>query len=202
MRRFLKFPERFCDDSRPSWTLFAFFIVCCALLAYTLYARQPERYRQLTEWFSFRAKRVNIHPLVQAANFAPAAGPRFQSSGNAINSGAAFREAGVSPATGRVFVFRGMTFKDAPSVPQTERNAARPRRGVRITAVEKRSVAGLSGFQVGDVVVSVNRLPTASLVEFERVVRQFVGFSPGLLFDVYRNGRLYYMTLATSPITG
>ena len=173
--RLYKFPARFCEDSRPYWVLFVCFIVFNSLLVYTLYTRQPERYRRISRWLSFRPVAGTVVPTVQAANFTLPLAAR-----------------GMTTMT-------GTTLRGLPARRAAKRGGQRPRFGVEILAIRKKSVPYLSGFRKGDIIVSVNRVPCRGIDDLDRLI---AGQDPskGILFDVCRNGRFYYMTLEPTNV--
>lgn len=174
--RLYRFPETFCRDSRPYWALFVGFVVCNLLLVYTLYTRQPERYRGLWRRFSAGSTNSSDAMTAQSAAFAP------------------YFDISPSIVQKEQIEFIGMSMgKIRPTVGFPSLGA--PDGGLQIQSVDKSSVPYMSGFRSGDIVVSVNRTPIYSIGDFERVIRQPGALSNGILFDVFKNGRLHYMTI-------
>ncbi|HUT25617.1 MAG TPA: hypothetical protein VM492_14835 [Sumerlaeia bacterium] len=197
--RLYRFPDHFCRDSRPYWALFICFVLCNAMLLYTLYTRQPERYRRISRWLSHKPLHTADFSGVQRANLV--AGPADQP-GNAWQSGTpgndAPRPANQEPGWGKTVDFMGMTLRDAPRVKARANRAGGRRRprGVEIASVRRKSVPYLSGFRKGDVIVSVNRMPCRSVDDLEATVRQ-ADLSQGILFDVHGQNGPCYMTIET-----
>ena len=66
--------------------------------------------------------------------------------------------------------------------------------GVIVARIADGSPAGEAGLQVGDVITEVNRKPTASLRDFQKVAAS-LGFKEPALVLVLRNGRSLYLTI-------
>ncbi len=66
--------------------------------------------------------------------------------------------------------------------------------GVIVARIADGSPAGEAGLQVGDVITEVNRKPTASLRDFQKVAAG-LGFKEPALVLVLRNGRSLYLTI-------
>ncbi|HIJ74284.1 MAG TPA: hypothetical protein HPP83_09305 [Candidatus Hydrogenedentes bacterium] len=187
--RVFRFPDRFCADSRPYWALFVFFILSIVLLVYTLYTRQPERYRRISRLFPFRAESSSSSLEAQAAAFAP----RAEGGGIPLAPGGVVAARGAGSAR-RTVAFFGMTLRD-PVVGQAARRPGKGMSsGIPVVAIDKKSISYLSGFRTGDVIVSVNRVPTRRVADLEMLARS-LDPSAGILLDVFRNGQCYYMTL-------
>lgn len=177
--RIFRFPDRFCADSRPYWVLFVCFILSNILVIYTLYTRQPERYRRISHWFSVESPFTHSFSEAQSAAFTiPGSGQ------------------GTTYPPVRTVEFGDMTLGPATAKQVRKRDPGAARYGVEVVSIDKKSVPYLSGMRSGDVIVSVNRMPTYTVADFERVARN-MDTSQGILFDVYRNGRFYYMTVET-----
>ncbi len=183
--RILRHPERFCEDSRPYWFLFVCFLLANVLLLYTLYAKQPERYRRISRWIMFESSDSSSAGSADNAQVAALSVPKDPSKSNWL-----------FPGPGRKVGFGGMTLGEALSKRTRKGNTGTARDGVQVLFIDKGSVTYLSGVRQGDVIVSVNRMPTYTLDEFERVARQ-TDTSRGVLFDIFRKGRFYYMTIET-----
>lgn len=95
----------------------------------------------------------------------------------------------------------GMTLGNAASNLARRGDLGTGRNGIAVLAIARRSVPYLSGIRTGDVIVSLNRIPTYTLHNFEDAVRN-VDTSQGILLDVYRHGRFSYMTLETQNARG
>lgn len=188
-----KFPDRFCADSRPYWALFACFVAANILLLYTLYTRQPERYRSISGWlFSRKTSDSVVIPDAQAAAFG---GSPVGAYGMMPPSAGAPSMAGQSAAaTARTTRFLGMTLQDVPPNQGRHPAAQAARHGLPIVAVDKNGPAYLYGLKKGDALVSINRIPASTVAEFERITRNLDG-TKGVLLDVYRGGRSYYITI-------
>jgi len=193
--RMLRHPDKFCEDSRPYWALFLCFILCNILLLCTLYTRQPERYRRISRWFSAESPPApELSEARASAFFIPGA-----SQGLSQYTGIAQAGNGPAPAPNaprRIIEFGGMLLADGASNQARKRDPGAARYGLEILRIDKAGMPYLSGMRKGDVIVSVNRLPTYTVDDFERVA-QSIDTSQGTLFDVYRNGRFYYMTVET-----
>lgn len=181
--RILKFPDEFCANSRPYWILFFVFILSNILLIHTLYTRQPERYRRMSRWFSLESS-------------SDSSSSDSDSSSSDSDSSSSEAQAAVFTTLGRTVEFGGMTLRDASAKHVRKRDPGADRYGVEVLSISKRSVPYLSGMRRGDVIVSINRMPTYTVTDFEQVA-QNLDTSQGILFDVYRNGRFYYMTVET-----
>ena len=191
--QFIKHPDKFCDDSKPYWILFLCFIFCCVMLLGTLYTRQPERYRRISRWLTTDSPSSVEPALAQAAAFYnPVRGETGMQGGMQSGKGKAFAP---GPAE-RIIEFGGMTLGNAAPNRAKKESTGAARYGVEILRMDRAGVTCLSGMRRGDVILSVNRLPTYTLDDFESVV-QTLDTSRGVLFDVYRNGRSYYMTVET-----
>ena len=193
---FFKHPDTFCADSRPYWALFVCFILCNLLLIYTLYTRQPERYRRVSRWFTFESQSLPGPAEGQAAALAVPGGRA--GAPNARGGVAQIRDWLVPgpPSPKRTVAFGGMTLGEASANQASKRDPGDARYGVEVLSIDKKSVPYLCGVRKGDVIVSVNRLPTRTAADFEAVVRN-LDTAQGILFDVYRNGRFYYVTVET-----
>ncbi len=190
----IKYPEHFCDDSRPFWALLVCFLIANVLLMYTLYTRQPERYRRISRWISVEAKALPSLPKSHPAAVAAAGGEQDRTAGTAPYSTTPYSQ---EP---RVDLW-GMTLGNAPSNYARRRDPGTGRNGIAVVAIEKRSVPYLSGIRRGDVIVSLNRIPTYALHDFEDAIRN-IDTSQGILLDVYRDGRFSYMTLEARSAMG
>jgi hypothetical protein len=193
------FPDRFCGNYRPYWVLMGLFMVSNILLVYTLYTRQPERYHRLL------GERTD--PDLTPANETPVAGQKaaFLSApgANVANgwSGPAFRNpawvTGLPPAGLETFEFLGMTLGNhrpnrIGGVDPT--STSPPHYGVQVVRIDKKSVPYLSGFRKGDVIVEVNRRSVYAVGDFRSAV-EAANPQQGVLLDVYRDNRFYYMTI-------
>ena len=188
------FPDRFCADTRPYWFLFLGFAVSAGLLVYTLYMRQPERYRGIWRLLSGESSDSFAAPDIQMAGYMRL--PRNPAT-VAVDAMLSWNQTGqaAKPETR----FLGMTLTDMPEG-RTQRQAAEmSSRGVLVTAVDSRSLSYVCGFQAGDLIMSVNRISTPTLLDFQRV-SSGLDFSQGVLFDICRNGKLLYMTLDTRSV--
>lgn len=198
--QFIRHPDKFCEDSKPYWILFLCFIFCCIMLLGTLYTRQPERYRRISRWLTADSSSSTGPAQAQAAAFYNPGGPGGGEPGMQDGIRRAVQpEKGAALAPGstkRIIEFGGMTLGDAAPNQARKEATGSARYGVEILRIDKTSVTYLSGMRRGDVIMSVNRLPTYTVDDFERVV-QTLDTSQGVLFDVYRNGRSYYMTVET-----
>lgn len=191
--RIIKYPEHFCDDSRPYWALLVCFLVANVLLIYTLYNRQPERYRRISRWLSIEAKALPSLPKAHAATAAAGQGGMMGTAREWLGSTHYAQEP-------RVDIW-GMTLGNAASNLARRGDLGTGRNGIAVLAIARRSVPYLSGIRTGDVIVSLNRIPTYTLHNFEDAVRN-VDTSQGILLDVYRHGRFSYMTLETQNARG
>ena len=72
-------------------------------------------------------------------------------------------------------------------------------RGVVIASINKNSIPYLSGFRQNDVIVSLNRTPTHSVSDFLQIAA-LGSPTQGMLFDIYREGKRYYMTIRTRNV--
>ena len=194
--RVLRHPDKFCEDSRPYWALFLCFILCNILLLGTLYTRQPERYRRISRWFSTESSSSSEFSEAQASAFTPFEGGRSAPSRSQGVGQAGNRPSRAPVAPRKIVEFGGMTLGDAASNQARKRDPGAARYGVEILRIDKTSVPYLSGMRKSDIIVSVNRMPTYTVDDFKRGA-QSIDTSQGILFDVYRNGRFYYMTVET-----
>lgn len=183
--RVVRFSDKFCQDSRLYRVLFVCFIVSNILLIYTLYTGQPERYRRISRWFSTASNATSGRPDAQVAAFvAPGTGQSSNWMPDAV----------YLPQ--KTVVFGEMTLGDAGSNAWRKRGPGTTRYGVEVLSISKSSIAYLSGIRKGDVIVSVDRMPTYTLTDFGEVVRN-LDPSQGILFDVNRKGRFYYLSMET-----
>ncbi len=187
--RIPRYAGRFCADSGPHWTFFFCFIFFNILVVYTLYTRQPERYRHISRWLSAESRSTHSLDAAKAAVFTvPGGGP---------GPGVARVWNGLTRAPnarGRIVEFAGMTLSNAAAKQVRKRESGADRYGVEVVSIDKTGVPYLSGVRKGDVIVSVNRMPTYTVADFEQVTRH-LDTSQGILFDMYRNGRFYYITI-------
>lgn len=186
MKPIIRFPDRFCADARPYLFLFGCFILSNILLVYTLYTRQPERYRSIANLLSFGSSQDSCEPDVQLA------GLQRQTSGG----GASLPGGGPYYQPGRTMKFRGMTLGNAADIRTPILTSRGAGYGVAILAIDKRSIPYMGGLRRGDVIISVNRTRTYSLFDFASVVNK-QDRTRGILLDVDRKGQRYYTTVET-----
>jgi hypothetical protein len=196
--RLYRFPDQFCRDSKPYWALFICFVLCNAMLLYTLYTRQPERYRRISRWLSRKPLHAADFPRVQPANLVAGPADQIVNAWRGGTPGSVPWPANQGPGWGKTVDFMGMTLRDAPRVKAgTNGTGSRRRpRGVEIASVRRRSVPYLSGFRKGDVIVSINRMPCRSVDDLEAIIRQ-ADLSQGILFDLHGQNGPCYMTIET-----
>lgn len=192
--RIFNFPNRFCDDSKPYWILFSVFLVSNALLIYTLYTKQPERYRGFSEWFSFEFN--TLHRNYDATIAEPA---HLYLSSGAIQETGAFNLQDANPATQNTTQLLGMILKDVhrPSLRKLQGPQAS---GVQISSIRKDSLCFLCGLRKGDIIISLNRIPTQGTVALHRAYASTGADGQGLLFDVSRRGKRFYITVEGTNI--
>lgn len=229
--RLFKYPEHFCSNTRPYWVLFGIFVISNALLIYTLYTRQPERYHRLGDWVPSPAKQLADLPLlpkmgaegpattaeapapltkVPAATVQTAPQPRAVQgpAGGAVALPRANPKPVAVPtglpkpaaAAGGSVAFLGMMMVDAPMKPTAKATPNRPTYGVKVESITQASVPYNSGFRQGDVIVSVNRIPTRTVGDLQTAVGQ-MDPSRGLLFDVYSQGQFRFVTIEPNLLT-
>jgi len=198
--KIFRFPNEFCADTRPYWVLFAGFAISIALLVYTLYTRQPERYRGIWRLFTSESRATSIAPDIQMAAYGPPAG----------NLDAATAVAAM-PAWNRTMPAPypmvptaeslGITLKDVKNGRKVRQAGGAPRLGVLVAAIAETSPLYWSGLRKGDLIASLNRMPTPTVLDFQQA---FSGLdaSQGILLDIFRNEKPCYITLDAQGITG
>jgi serine protease Do len=87
----------------------------------------------------------------------------------------------------------GMKVKKLDSSLAKEYGLPADEEGVVIIEIERDSQAREIGLMVGDLIKSVNRQPTPTVEEFEKVIKK-VKLSEGVVFDIIREGRPLYIS--------
>ncbi len=191
--KLFRFPDEFCADTRPYWILFAGFAISITLLVFTLYTRQPERYRGVWHLLAGESRMLGVtpQPEIQMAALAPAA----------ENQGTA--QSVVVPQVNTVFApvpatiqFLGMVLDEAKPDPANRFPGDTPQKGIVVSSMPMGSLAYESGLRQGDLITSLNRQPVPTMLEFQRVASS-LDLSQGLLFDVFRFGKPCYITMDT-----
>ncbi len=197
--KIFRFPTEFCADTRPYWVLFAGFAISISLLFFTLYARQPERYRGIWRFFIIEPS-VPITPDIQLVAYAPPAADL--NAAPAVVAMPPQNQMVLAPnlavPTARCL---GMTLKDVKGRPKASRAGAAPRFGVLVAAVPKTSPLYQAGLRMGDLIASLNRMPTPTVLDFQQALSG-LNASQGILLDVFRNDKPCYITLDAQNIIG
>ncbi len=89
----------------------------------------------------------------------------------------------------------GLTVKNVNSVLSDRYNIPEGQQGVVVTDIERASKAEEIGLRIGDLIKSINRIPTPNMIEFNKAVSK-VDLSKGIMLDVYRQGQYIYITYA------
>jgi hypothetical protein len=206
--RIFRFPNEFCADTRPYWVLLVGFAISIALLVYTLYTRQPERYRGIWRLFTSESRATSIAPDIQMAAYGPP--PVYRSIIRAAGNLDAATAVAAMPAWNRTSrapypmaptaECLGITLKDLKDGRKVRQAGGAPRLGVLVAAIPKTSPLYWSGLRKGDLIVSLNRMPTPTVLDFQQALSA-LDASQGILLDMFRNDKPCYITVDARNIS-